>query len=127
MAKIVADFPAYSIVEYEGQEFAPRAEFAVPFTSKSHGTLYHFFMIHSVAAYAAEYKNDVNAAVARAKANCHELHFAIPLPVILTAAPRAKVTRPCVNIGDVIAFDGKKFFVEAAPNNNVTLIESDGE
>jgi hypothetical protein len=96
---------------------------AVPMKSGRAGTLLaHDFTIGSVAAYAAEYGEDVEAAVARAEANGHELYFAVAEGVTITAHREEPVARVTVQLGAIIEIDGNGFQVRKAPNDNLELL-----
>jgi hypothetical protein len=123
-AKTIADYPAYRIVEP-----APRKEwqadetFAMPIQTRSHGTLWHFYKLGSVVSYALRTNSCPIAAIDRARANKHEMHFAFALSTVLTAWERPKETVIGLGWGDHIKFQGHTFQLVKAPNDNVRLVE----
>jgi len=123
MTKILADYPAYTIIEGKDHEFVDGEEFGIAFKSARYGDLYHFFQIGSVEGYAKKRGDDPVARVERAKSLGHELYYAFGLGVVLHNGPKVKTTKLGLAFGDVISFEGKKFRLDPAPNQNVKLTE----
>lgn len=119
---IIDTFPAYTIVAGDNT-FAAGEEFAIGRDTPRHGRLYTFFKLNSVADYAAQYGDDVEASVARAKARGEKLYWANPQATSITAHRQAHKFVRGINFGDTITFKGKTFRVEPASNNNVKLVE----
>ena len=72
---------------------------------------------------AAKYGRDADEAVARAVDNGHELYWANQDAVVLTAGKQPHETVRGISHGDVITYNGKRFRVDPASNNNVRLTE----
>jgi len=126
MTRILANYPAITIIEDKDREFTDGDDIAVPYKSAHHGTLYSFYKLGSVEEYArrySQYSRDVEAAVAHAKQNGHALYYANPLATSITAWRREKKTVPAFSHGDVIRAFGKKFRIVPAPNQNIRLQE----
>lgn len=124
MTKIIAYYPAFTIVEDKDREYTDGDEIAVPYKSARYGTLYNFYKLGSVEGYAREYGEDPAEAIARAKQHGHELHYAYALGTTITAWKQDKRVVPGFEYGDVIKAFGKKFkIVVAAPNRNIRLEE----
>lgn len=119
---IIDTFPAYTIVAGDNT-FSAGEEFAIGYDTPRHGRLYSFYTLGSVADYAAKYGDDVEAAVADAKARGHKLYWANPQATSITAHRQAHKTVRGINFGDTIIFNGIAFRVEPASNNNVKLVE----
>lgn len=123
MTKILADYPAYTIIEDKDREYADGEEIAVPYQSMRHGILYNFYQLGSVEAYARKNGVDPVEQVERAKRLGHKLYYAFGLATVITAWKQAKKTVPAFEIGDTILFAGKKFRIDRAPNHNINLEE----
>lgn len=129
MPTIIADYPAYTIVEYDGFNFTDGDVFAVPFESRRHGTLFHFYTLGSVFAFADKYgdrngRTDAEiAAETLAKGPKHKVYWAGQNSTSISNMTVKKVTRPAVRHGDLILFRGKRFRVEPTWNDNVNLVE----
>lgn len=121
--KIIAEYPAYKLIDKVGYTFRDGDEIAIPYQSRNHGTLYHFFKMGSVAGYAVEYGDDVEDALARARSNGHALHYAYGLGTMLTADKQAQKIVALLNYGDTIKAFGRYFRLDRASNDNVTLVE----
>lgn len=80
------------------------------------------FILSSVASYAAEHNEDVEAAVARAKEKGHKLYYAINEGITITLHKQAPVKRTGVQLGSIIEFDGQKFQLLQSPNYNLELV-----
>jgi len=80
------------------------------------------FTAGSVAGYAASYKEDTEAAVARAKENGHELHYIIAEASMIALHPLEQPVRKAIELGSLVKFDGELFQVLQAPNDNIHLV-----
>lgn len=80
------------------------------------------FTFGSVASYAAQYNEDVEEAVANAKAKGHKLYYAINEGITITLHKQAPVKRTEVQLGSIIEFDGQKFQLLQSPNYNLELV-----
>lgn len=119
----IADFPAYRIYEpYEGRKFRHGEVIAIPFVSRSHGTLYHFYTLGTVAGYAVERGDDPEECLATARERGHKLHWANANAVTIHNGPKVKKEVPGFNIGDPIILQGRTFRIEKAPNDNINLV-----
>lgn len=128
--ELIVDYPAYALYrmpDFRQANMLDGMEFGMPFESSRYGTQYHFFKIGSVLGSVLERGGDPYAAVERAKANGHELHFVYGLSVSITAHKRDKEEKFALAWGDVIGFHGKRFRLEKAPNQNVRLVEAETE
>lgn len=129
MPTIIADYPAYLIVEYDGFNFTDGDVFAVPFESRRHGTLFHFYTLGSIFGFADRngYRNGRTDAELEAenatKGPEHKVYWANQNSVCISNMVVEKVTRPAVRHGDVIMFRGKRFEVRPTWNDNVNLVE----
>lgn len=123
LPRLIDDYPAYAIVADKDREYQDGETIAVPFQSRHHGKLYSFYKLGSVATYARKHGEDVDAAIAREKAIGGKLYYAFGLGASLTAWQRPKEVVPGFEIGDIIRFEGKRFRIDRAPNNNVELVE----
>jgi hypothetical protein len=119
---IIDTYPAYTIIA-ASNEYAPGEQFAIGRDTPRHGRLYTFYKVGSVAAYAAQYDEDVDAAIADAKERGDQLYWANPQGAIITAHKQAHKIVRGISHGDEITVDGKRFRVEPANNNNVKLVE----
>ena len=128
----IADFPAYRIYKaYAGRKFKHGDKIAIPFESRSHGTLYHFFTLGTVAGYAIQNGEDPVEAIERCKQHMierpydgHKLYWANANAVVISNMKMEKEEVPGFNFGDEIILQGKVFVLERAPNNNVKLKEA---
>lgn len=132
MSKTIADFPAYRIYQaYEGRKFKHGDKIALPFETRSHGTLWHFFRLGTVAGYAIERGEDPIAEIDRVqihnaanKYDQHKLYWANACAVVLHNGPVTKEEVPGFNFGDTIILQGKVFKLEPDHNDNVKLVEA---
>lgn len=122
--RLIDDYPAYAIVADKGREYQDGEKIAVPYQSLRHGKLYSFYQLGSVEAHARKRGEDPDAAVARERSLPNgKLYYAFGLGASLTAWERPKEVVPGFEIGDTIRFEGKRFRIDRAPNNNVELVE----
>jgi hypothetical protein len=122
MTAIIDSFPAYTIVNGPS-DYDAGDEFAIGYDTARHGRLYTFYRLGSVEDYAAQYNEDPAAAVADAKARGHELYWANPQGVMLTAGKQDHRWVRGISHGDTITFKGKTFRIDPASNRNVKLVE----
>lgn len=132
MTQTIADFPAYRIYKpYDGRKFRHGEKIALPFNSRNHGVLWHFFTLGTVEGYAIENGECPHEALQRheemkakfndgrrrywAGANCVTIHN----------GPHIKTDVPGFSWGDTIILQGKAFVIEHAPNDNIELIPAD--
>lgn len=124
MTNIIADFPAYAIFAHEDRDYAAGEIVAIPFQTARYGTLYSFFTLGSVEAYAAQYNEDPAEAVRHASARGHQLFWLNKNATCLTAEKRAKTYHPHFDFGDEISFAGKRFVIKPDHNQNAKLVPS---
>lgn len=132
MTQTIADYPAYRIYKPRaGQKFKHGDKIAIPFQSRSHGTLYHFYTLGTVAGYAIQNGEDPEEAIARCKRQMiedrhagHKLYWANQNAVCLHNGPVRKEEVPGFEFGDTLILQGKVFRLEPAPNNNCKLVEA---
>jgi len=128
----IADFPAYRIYKpYDGRKFKHGDVIALPFESRSHGTLYHFFTLGTIAGYAIQNGEDPIEAIDRCKRQMvedkyagHKLYWANANAVCIHNGPVVKKEVPGFNFGDTIILQGKVFTLQPDHNNNVKLVEA---
>lgn len=122
MTTIIDTFPAYTIVKgsdvYEDGDV-----FAIGRDTPRHGRLYTFYTLGSVAAYAAQYGEDVDAAVEQAKERGHQLYWANQQAVCITSHKQDHRIERGISIGDEITYRGIRFRVDPASNGNVKLVQ----
>jgi len=80
------------------------------------------FTAGSVAGYALEYKEDPEAAIARAKGLGHELHYIIAEASVIALHPLEQPVRKVVELGSLVKFDGELFQVLQSANDNLRLV-----
>lgn len=121
-ATILADFPAWTIVAPLGiQTLTHDDEVAVKINGQ-----YRPCSVGTVSGYAARYRDDVAASVARAKERGHKLFWINPQASVLSATPRAKRTFIGLSFGDVVnircSVEGtRSFILRRASNGNIRL------
>ena len=126
----IADFPAYRIYKaYEGRKFKHGDRIAIPFQTRSHGTLYHFFTLGTVAGYAIQNGECPIEAVARTEArnaaspyDKHKLYWVNANAVCLHNGPYTKEEVPGFEFGDTIILQGHTFTLAPDHNDNCKLI-----
>lgn len=128
MSITIADFPAYRIYKaYDGRKFSHGETIAIPFNTRSHGVLYRFFTLGSVEGYAIKNGECPHAALARHLANAEkfgdgrERYWAGANAVCISNMKEAKREVPGFEFGDEIIFQGHRFTLEKAPNDNCKL------
>jgi hypothetical protein len=119
---ILDTFPAYTIIG-GNKTFRFGDAFAIGYDTPRHGRLYDFFKLGSVATYAAQYGEDEEAAVEKAKERGHELYWANKQSTTISAHKQAHRTVWGLQIGDEIEVDGLRFRIERASNQNVKLVQ----
>lgn len=121
-ATILADFAAWTIVAPLGiQTLTHDDEVAVKINGQ-----YRPCSVGTVSGYAAEYRDDEAAAVARAKERGHKLFWINPQASVLSATPRAKRVFIGLSFGDVVnircSVEGtRSFTLRRAANGNIRL------
>lgn len=121
---IIQDHPAVEYVAAPNHlRFRHGTVFAMPWPTTRHGIQYHRYTLGSVCGYAVEYGDDPIAAYERAKANGHKLQYVYANAVSIGGPKRDKDSIWALSWGDIIAFEGKHFRLDKAPNQNVTLTE----
>lgn len=124
---IVADFPAFVVVErapVDGAvEITTEDTLAIAKKTRLGATIYRAYRAGSVASYAAEYGEDVEVAIARAKARGEKLHWINAKASSLTAHARAKGKQILLTLGMVVRFEGQTFTIASAPNDNLKLVQ----
>lgn len=124
MSIILADYPAYTIIEPRADKVWKHGErFMLPRQTCNHGTVWSSYTLGSVVSYAMQYNNDPVQAVDRARANGHRLHWANHDATVISSNPPPKHTRYGLQWGDYIKFEGRIFQLQKAPNDNVSLVE----
>lgn len=122
---VVADFPAFDVVERApvngAVDISTQDILTIAHKTSRGMTLYRGYKAGSVASCAAQYGNDVEAALARAKARGEKLHWINAQASSLTAHARDKGRQILLTIGMVVRFEGQIFTVAAAPNDNLRL------
>lgn len=134
MSKTIADFPAYRIYQpYAGRKFKHGDKIALPIESRSHGVLWHFFTLGTVAGYAIQNGEDPVEAIEDCKRRMvedrhagHKLYWANANAVCIHNGPKTKDEVPGFNWGDTIILQGRTFTLEKAPNNNCALKAFEG-
>ena len=123
MTKILADYPAYTIISPESKLLVDREHFMVPFPSirNPREMIWREFSIGSVISFALRNKEDPIKALDEARKLGHELHYVFGLGVSITSHQRPHETKKGFHFGDVIEFEGIKFELVPAPNSNVAL------
>jgi hypothetical protein len=132
LGALLHSFPAWDIYEA-----APRMHYdlqvarptfmacdvvGLPYATKRHGILHHWFTFGSAVSYALEYREDPIEAHSKAVENGHLTHWLNTLPTTLTSDTLPKEDRVAVDWGDEVIFEGKLFKIMRAPNNNANLI-----
>lgn len=124
----VANFPAYRVIRRaRSRATVDRGQVRLVAGDKlglmrAGGDYYDQYSISSVVSYAMEYHEDPIAAVDRARANGHELHWINHSATVLTSHKRPQETLIEVFIGMVVSFEGRLFKIAAAPNDNLKLV-----
>lgn len=126
--KIIAQFPAYTIVEADPTHVWENGEeFAIPYETQRYGTMYRFYTLGSAENFYRETmqycEEEVALRIRRSKEAGHELWFAIQLSTILSDPPPPHKTVVGLKHGDVISFMDKWFTINPAPNHNICLVE----
>nr|CAI3971084.1 hypothetical protein ORM20_00030 [Ochrobactrum phage ORM_20] len=123
MTKILADFPAYTIISPESNRLVDNEKFMVPFPAlrNPREMIWREFCIGSVISYALRTGNDPIESLDHARKNGHELHYVFGLGSSITSHQRPHETKKGFHFGDVIEFEGIKFELVPAPNSNVAL------
>jgi len=111
-SSIVADFPAYTVLDMNldiidvSAEDAEVQEFVRPQVTRRYGTLYSTVKLGSVSLYARKHGDDELAAVERAKGLGHPLYYTFNLSVCLHNGPVVKTTKVLLKDGQLVRLDG---------------------
>jgi hypothetical protein len=125
--QIIADYPAYKVVHMPDWFTCKHGtKFCMPYKSRNHGILWHFFTLGSVIGYAVDKGDDPLAALVQAKDRGHKLHWANANAVCIDNMKREKETAFALDFGDIILFEGIRFRLDRAPNDNVALTPVEG-
>jgi hypothetical protein len=131
MSITIADFPAYRIYKpYTGRKFRHGEKIAIPFETRNHGVLWHFYTLGTVAGYAVQNGEcpikrvtEVEARNAAARPyDQHRLYWANADSVCIHNGPVTKREVPGFNIGDELILQGHRFRIDRAPNDNIDLV-----
>lgn len=132
MTNIIADYPAYTIIEnrpnWRGQTVIRAGEVYAIRSKKHYRTgeqLWTFVTAGSAASYAISNDECPVAGYARAKARGHKTHWLNNNAVTISANPGPKTTHKEIIVGQIVVMEGRYFKVENAPNGNFTLTEQD--
>lgn len=132
--EILKEFPAYKLTKPMllpvlsgfGQLAAHYTDgqvIALPYETRSQGTLYSFFTLGSVVGDALLNCECPEAALARARQFGHTLWWANQNGTVLTSHKRAQEFHPLHEWGDAIRFHGRTFTLEHDHNSNCKLVE----
>lgn len=131
-ARIIEDFPAYSIVaptdnmlDADRDEEMPIIRtgqtYALKIPSQRHGHLWHIFTAGTVIDYARQYHEDPVASVLNAMERGHQLRWFNKNAVILSSTRESKRQHIGLTWGQRVWFDGQCFTIEKAPNHHIAL------
>lgn len=126
MNKLIAEYPAfklYEMPEWKRNRIKHGDVFAIMFPSRNHGPLPHFFTFGSVFGSAVQNGDDPLEAYCRANDRGHEIRWVNANAVVLSNSPKAQVTRYVMAFGDEISFEGTRYRLDKAPNDNVKLTQ----
>jgi len=121
--EIIHDFPGYDVVEAPMvgrrgcRELKAGDRIALADDPMRH------YQMGSVASYALERNDCPIAAIERAKANRHELHFAFALATCISNPPPPKGRYIGVRFDEDYYFEGRLFRFVPAPNRNLKMVE----
>lgn len=121
--ELVASFPALAVVatNHEVLPVADRDQFAVAMHSPRYGTLFRRVQLGSVEGYARRYREDPEAAKARALETGTPLHYVIGLPATVSDGPKTTDVMIQLKDGQVIDFEGTRMLVSVDQNGSVKL------
>lgn len=131
-AELIHDFPAFGIRAIR-KDHNQRAilsndrRYAVMRQTRNHGPLPIIYSPGSVASYAIENNECPYAARERAVSRGHELYWLNQAAVVLSAHRREKEELELIEVGMVVHFEGRDFRIEAAPNDNLRLVDVTAE
>jgi hypothetical protein len=80
------------------------------------------FILGSVVEYAERYREDAEAAVAKARAAGHSLYYVITEATVISSRIIEKGPRIELELGSILQMDGQCFQLLQAPNDNLTLV-----
>lgn len=123
MTRTVLEFPGYALSDAR-LYYADGDVIALPYETRTHGTLYTFHTFGSAAGYAIRYGECPDAAVAQERKRGNPVHWLNQRATVITAENRPKVTYPLQMWGDVVRFHGRKFqIVKDRYSQNAILVE----
>lgn len=135
-AEIIADFPAWTIIrakprfhyglKVELPTFKAGDIVGLPFESRNHGIMHHWFRFGSVISYALENDECPMAAMAKTVERGHNRYWLNPVSSMLMSERSPKEVRPAISWSERIAFQGRIFTVRPAANSNAELVEVEG-
>jgi hypothetical protein len=128
MMRILAEFPAYKLIEPTRPWYEDGDIIALPVESDRYGPLYSFFTFGSVAGYAIRTGCCPEAEIARCRKNMvedkwggHKLWWLNQNATVIHSGTYTQETRPLHQWGDMVRFHGRYFKIEPAPNGNAAL------
>lgn len=122
--KIVADYPAYMIVDMEQDiiEWPDNDQrMATVYHSRSHGVMYNLNYLGGIAEYARRNGDDVDAALARAAERKEKLFWLNQSCVSISNTQSAKETHILCQDGQKIRFDGQLLVVKHVGHDRYTV------
>jgi hypothetical protein len=133
MSEVLFSCPAFDIYKpYEGRKFKHGDVIALPFQSQRYGVMWHKFALGSIVGYAIERGECPIAELERFKENVklyphngHKEYWANSMAVSIHNGPYVHERFAGFAWGDVIVFQGHKFKLEKANNQNVKLVAVD--
>lgn len=124
--KIVADYPAYMIVDMEQDiiEWPDRdQEMAIAYQSRRYGTMYNLHYLGGIAEYARRNGDDVAASIQRAKERGEKMFWLNRSCVSISNTQSAKETHILCQDGQKIRFDGQLLVVKHVGHDRYTVQE----
>lgn len=113
--QIVADYPAYMIVDMEQDVIEwpdDQQEMAIAYQSRRHGVMYNMHTVNSIANYSRQNNDDVATAIARANQRGESLFWLNRSCVSISNHQSAKETHILCRDGQKIRFDGQLLVVQ---------------
>lgn len=124
--KLIAEFPAFRIFEmpkFKRDRIRHGMVFAIMFPSKRYGELPHFFTFGSVFGYAVENGDNPIDTYNRAVERKDKIRWANANATVLDNSVKTQKDISALKFGDEISFEGTRYRLEKAPNDNVSLVE----
>ena len=120
---LVANFPAYMIVEKQKLESESHVVFKAGDVVALEGKrAYKMYTFGSVESYALKYDKCPTVSYNEAVARGHETHWLNANAVSITSEKREQKIYEEIKVDDEIMFEGVVFVVKSAPNNNLELV-----